>query len=83
MMHSTRAILVRTTRFAFRAVVDACRFRARESIFAANIFFLLLENWKKLFPHILNKRERCASSIAPGSDDFNTLTHRRRRRRRT
>ena len=65
LVHSTRAILERTTRFAFRAVVDACRFRARVVLFGANIFFfffLLFENWK-LF---LKKREKDArpSSLA-------------------
>jgi hypothetical protein len=58
MVHSTRrAILERTTRFAFRAVVDACRFRAfRASIFAANIFFFLL--FELLEPFFLKERER-------------------------
>ena len=60
MVYSTRAILERRTRFAFRAVVDACRFRERE-YFWRNIFFSF---------SIKKERERCAS-IVPG-EDFNT-----------
>ena len=62
MVHSTRAILERTTRFAFRAVVDACRFRAREYFLAqSNIFFSSSSSSKiGKFSSYLKEREKDA-----------------------
>jgi hypothetical protein len=48
MVHSTRAILERTTRFAFRAVVDACRFRARQYFWRNRIFFFSSSSSSKI-----------------------------------
>ncbi len=63
LVHSTRAILERTARFAFRAVVDARRFRVSASSFWREYFFFLLLPRSKI-GKLFQKKDARPSSLA-------------------